>query len=72
VIERHQHETENVGVITSGALILETDAGEQSYGPGDWYHLAPGELHGARFEVDTSEIELWFAPRSPPTAGTRG
>jgi hypothetical protein len=28
--------------------------------PGDWYHLAAGETHAARFEVVTSEVELWF------------
>ena len=62
VIEPHSHETENVGVITSGELVLLTDAGEQRLGPGQWYHLEPNERHWARFEVDTSEIELWFPP----------
>lgn len=60
VIETHTHETENCGVITEGELILETAGKETRYGPGHWYHLAPGEEHAARFEVDTSEIEFWF------------
>ena len=33
---------------------------EQRFGPGAWYRLAPGELHSARFEVETSEVEFWF------------
>ncbi|MGE4606493.1 MAG: cupin domain-containing protein [Myxococcota bacterium] len=33
---------------------------ERRYVAGDWYHLAPGQLHSARFEVHTSEIEFWF------------
>jgi len=64
VIEPHTHETENVGVITSGTLILETEAGERRISAGQWYQLRPGESHWARFEVDTSEIEFWFSPAS--------
>lgn len=59
-IEPHTHPTQNCGVITAGELILIVDSAETRYGPGDWYHLGPGQLHGARFEVDTSEIEFWF------------
>lgn len=60
VIEPHSHETENCGVITEGELFLRVDGSERRYGPGDWYHLAPGQLHSARFEVRTSEVEFWF------------
>lgn len=60
-IGTHSHETENYGVITEGELILIVGGSEQRYGPGDWYHLRPQEIHAARFEVDTSEIEFWFA-----------
>jgi len=64
-IEPHSHPTENAGIVTRGELILSTESGERRFGPGDWYHLAPGEHHWARFEVGTSEIEFWFeAPRS--------
>ena len=62
-IATHTHPTENCGVITQGELILETSAGEQRFGPGDWYHLAADEPHAARFEVATSEIEFWFEPQ---------
>lgn len=65
-IEPHRHETENCGVVTEGVLLLTRGGREQRYGPGEWYHLSPGELHSARFEVDTSEIELWF--RTDPDA----
>jgi quercetin dioxygenase-like cupin family protein len=61
VIEPHTHDTENCGVITEGELLLTVDGQEQRFGPGDWYRVAPGQLHSARFETDTSEIELWFA-----------
>lgn len=63
-IEEHTHPTENVGVITSGELVLIVDGTETRYRPGDWYHLERGQPHAARFDVDTSEIEFWF--ESPP------
>ena len=59
-ISPHDHETENHGVITKGELILIRGDAEERYGPGDWYHLAAGEAHAARFEVETEEIEFWF------------
>lgn len=59
-IEAHSHPSENCGVITNGELVLTVDGRESRYGPGDWYHLLPEQLHAARFDVDTSEIEFWF------------
>jgi quercetin dioxygenase-like cupin family protein len=59
-IPPHQHETENVGVITQGELILTLDGKETRFGPGDWYHIPARATHGARFEQETSEIEFWF------------
>ena len=58
----HSHETHNVGVITAGELLLTIAGVERRYGPGDWYEVARGVVHSARFEVATSEIELWFTP----------
>ena len=39
VIDPHEHDTENVGVITAGELLLCTEGGEHRLGPGQWYHL---------------------------------
>lgn len=64
-IESHSHDTENVGVITQGELILIKADSEQRYKPGDWYHVAANELHAARFEQETSEVEFWFSPEAP-------
>ncbi len=61
-LEPHRHETENVGVITQGELILTVDGKEQRYGAGEWYHVPVRVVHAARFETDTSEIEFWFYP----------
>lgn len=59
-IPPHSHETDNVGVITQGELILTLHGEEIRYGPGMWYHVAAKETHAARFEKETSEIEFWF------------
>lgn len=60
-IAPHRHDTENVGVITKGELILTVEGQTSSYGPGDWYHVPLGAEHAAEFAVDSAEIELWFA-----------
>jgi len=60
VIPPHSHETDNVGVITQGELILTLDGAETRYGPGEWYHVPARAIHAARFEAETSEIEFWF------------
>src|ERR1700752_4089700 len=62
--EPHHHETDNVGVITQGELILTLDGKEHRYGAGEWYHVPARAMHSARFETNTSEIEFWFAPSS--------
>ncbi len=59
-IPPHEHETENVGVITQGELILSLAGNETRYGPGEWYHVPAKTTHAARFEQETSEIEFWF------------
>jgi quercetin dioxygenase-like cupin family protein len=62
-IPPHNHETENVGVITQGELILIVDGAEKRYGPGQWYHVPARVMHAARFDKETSEIEFWFYDR---------
>lgn len=60
VISPHHHDTDNVGVITQGELILIVDGQETRYGVGEWYHVPAQATHAARFDVPTSEIEFWF------------
>lgn len=64
-IPTHSHATDNWGVITAGELLLTRGDAVTRHGPGDWYHVAPGEPHAARFEVPTAEIEFWFEPDAP-------
>ena len=61
VIPAHAHPTENVGVITAGELILTKDGQETRFAAGSWYHIDAIEMDAARLEVDTSDIEFWFA-----------
>lgn len=60
-IAPHEHDTDNYGVITRGELILIVAGEVQRYPSGSWYHVAAGVTHAARFEVETDEIEFWFA-----------
>ncbi len=60
-IDTHTHDTHNVGVITRGELILGKKGVETRFGVGEWYEIKADEVHTARFEVETSEIEFWFA-----------
>lgn len=62
-IPPHSHETENVGVITRGELILTLDGSEKRYRTGEWYHVPANAIHAARFDMETSEIEFWFYPQ---------
>jgi quercetin dioxygenase-like cupin family protein len=66
MIGDHSHLTHNVGVITKGELILSIDGHETRHAVGEWYEVLPGVIHAARFEVETAEIELWFAERPNP------
>ena len=59
-IEAHQHDTDNHGVVTQGKLILIIDGRERYFNTGDWYHVAPNQIHAARFEEDSSIVEFWF------------
>ena len=61
-IAAHKHDTDNHGVITRGELILTLGGVESKIGAGQWYHVAAGVEHAARFELETDEIEFWFKP----------
>ena len=57
----HSHETENVGVVIKGELCLTQNGVERRYGVGEWYHSDRHQMHSARFEQDSAEIEFWFS-----------
>jgi len=61
-IAAHTHDTDNVGVITAGALYLTVDGAESVVEVGEWYRVDAGVEHSARFESDSAEIEFWFDP----------
>ncbi len=56
----HSHDTETYGVVTRGELFLTVRGSERSLGPGEWYELARGEIHAARFDAETSLIEFTY------------
>jgi len=60
-ISPHAHETNNVGIITRGELILTIDGKTERFAVGDWYQVPANIEHSAEFEVETSEIEFWFS-----------
>lgn len=59
----HNHETENVGVVTKGGIYLTLNGKETRYGPGQWYHIPARAMHATRFEEETAEIVFWFYAR---------
>jgi len=60
VIQAHKHDTENVGIITKGCLILTMEGKTTRFGVGEWYQVPANAEHAAEFEVESSEIEFWF------------
>jgi quercetin dioxygenase-like cupin family protein len=60
VIEPHSHDTDNVGVITKGVLLLTMDGKTQRIEAGEWYFVPAGKPHAAEFPEDTADIELWI------------
>ena len=59
-IEAHQHDSENIGVLTRGELLLTMDGETQRIVAGDWYHVPANKEHAAEFTAETAEIEFWF------------
>ena len=59
-IATHKHDTENVGIITKGSLLLTMDGKETRFLIGEWYHVPARAEHAAYFEEESSEIEFWF------------
>ena len=60
-IAPHRHDTDNVGVITKGALNVTIDGDTKTFDVGEWYHIAAGVEHSAYFDIDSAEIEFWFS-----------
>lgn len=60
VVPPHRHDTENVGVVTRGELLLTVGDGAKTYPAGEWYRIAAHAEHAAEFREDTTVIELWF------------
>lgn len=60
IVESHSHETENVGIITCGELLLTMDGETQRISAGEWYQVPAHKEHAAEFPEDTAEIEFWF------------
>ena len=60
IVESHTHETENVGIITRGELLLTVDGETQRVSAGEWYQVPAHKEHAAEFPEDTAEIEFWF------------
>ena len=63
IIASHKHETENVGIITKGSLLLTMGGKETRFRVGEWYHVPAEAEHAAQFEDESSEIEFWFHPK---------
>ena len=61
VISAHSHDTDNVGVITKGSLLLTMNGETQHIAAGEWYFVPAGTEHAAKFPEDTADIELWFS-----------
>ncbi|MEX0965385.1 MAG: cupin domain-containing protein [Pseudohongiellaceae bacterium] len=60
VIDAHRHDTDNVGIITKGALVLTMDGESKTLSTGQWYHVPAQKEHSAEFLEDSCEIEFWF------------
>lgn len=60
-IPSHSHDTDNYGVITRGELILTMGGQSTRIATGNWYHVPANKPHSAHFDVETDEIEFWFA-----------
>jgi quercetin dioxygenase-like cupin family protein len=60
-IAPHNHQTENIGIITKGELLLTMDGETRLINQGEWYHVPAAKEHSAEFTENTAEIEFWFA-----------
>lgn len=54
------NDTDNVGVITEGSLLMTMNGEAQHIAVGAWYFVPADTEHAAEFPEDTADIELWF------------
>ncbi|MGL4758650.1 MAG: cupin domain-containing protein [Patescibacteria group bacterium] len=59
-IPEHNHETENVGLVIEGELLLEINGITHIYKTGDWYEIPRRIFHKPNFETQTKIMEFWF------------
>ena len=59
-IEPHDHDTENYGVVTKGAMRMVINGTEHEYKTGDWYHIPANAEHSFQCDEETEQIEFWF------------
>lgn len=45
---------------------MSIDGHKTRHAVGEWHEVLPGVTNAARFEVETAEIESWFAESPPP------
>lgn len=50
------------GVILQGEMALEVDGETRRVGPGDWYDIPPGAVHGGVVEAGTALIDYFAEP----------
>lgn len=63
VVETHKHETEQVGLILKGSLVLVVAGEQRILTPGDSYRVPAGAAHGARvFEEPAQVMTIWVPP----------
>ena len=61
VVTAHSHDTENVGIVTRGVLLLTMRGKTEKFGTGEWYHVPKGAEHAAEFPEDAALNEFWFS-----------
>ena len=63
VIETHKHDTEQVGLVMKGSLVLVIAGEQRILTPGDTYRVPAGAAHGARaFEEPSQILTIWVPP----------
>ena len=71
VVETHKHDTEQVGLVTKGSLVLVIAGEQRILTPGDTYRVPAGASHGARvFEEPAQVIAIWVPPLDESARGS--